>query len=100
MPNHLHWIASGSDWHSDLLAMVAVFKQKTAFRAHQAGWSFAWQKDFWDRIIRSNEEYGNQVRYILRNPVRQGLCQNWIDWPFKGVLGQTWEQLAVSIASL
>ena len=32
--------------------------------------------------------------------VRRGLVAHWEHWPHRGVLGQTWEQLAVNIATL
>lgn len=76
-----------------------IFKQKTTYRARRAGKDFAWQKDFYDHIIRAAEDYGAQVRYILRNPVRRGLCERWEDWPYKGVIGQSWEELAATIAA-
>lgn len=100
MPDHLHLILSGRNDSSDLLKLIASFKQKTTYRSRKAGMTFAWQKDFYDHIIRRNEDYGAQVRYLLRNPVRAGLCVKWQDWPHKGVLGQTWEQLALNIATL
>jgi putative transposase len=100
MPDHLHLMVSGQDQQSDLLAMIKDFKQKTTFRLRKGRHAFGWQKDFYDHIVRKNEDYGAQVRYLLRNPVRRGLCEHWQDWPHKGVLGQTWEQLAISIATL
>jgi len=100
MPDHLHLMVSGEDAQADLLALVKDFKQKVTFRVHQQGESFEWQKDFYDHIVRANEDYGAQVRYLLRNPVRWRLCERWQDWPHKGVLGQTWEQLAVATATL
>jgi len=100
MPDHLHLIVSGIDEQGDLLALVERFKQKTTYRLRQAGTEFAWQKDFYDHIIRASEDYGAQVRYLLRNPVRRGLCELWEHWPHKGVLGQTWEDLAVNIGTL
>lgn len=80
--------------------VVKDFKQKTVFRVRQGGRQFASQKDFYDHVVRASEDYGAQVRYLLRNPVRWGLCRDWQEWPHKGVLGQTWEQLAVAIATL
>ncbi|MBU6401413.1 MAG: hypothetical protein KGS61_13940 [Verrucomicrobia bacterium] len=100
MPDHAHVMVSGRDAEADLLAMISGFKQKTVYRAHRAGWVFAWQKDFYDHLVRANEDYGAQVRYLLRNPVRRGLCARWQDWAHKGVLGQTWEQLALNIGTL
>jgi len=99
MPDHAHLILSGAHRDSDLLAMVKEFKQKTTFRARKTLPSFAWQKDFYDHIIRDETDYANQVRYILRNPVRAGLCDRWQDWPHRFVLGQTWEDLALNIAT-
>ncbi len=100
MPDHLHLIVSGAGPESDLHAMISLFKQKTTYRLHQADQSFAWQKDFYDHIIRATEDYGAQVRYLLRNPVRQGLCERWEDWAYKGVLGQTWEELLARIVTM
>ena len=37
---------------------------------------------------------------LLRNPVRRGLVAHWEHWPHRGVLGQTWEQLAMNIGTL
>jgi len=100
MPEHVHLVVSGRGPESDLLALIKEFKQKTTFRIRQRPQPFRWQKDFWDHIIRANEDYGAQIRYILRNPVRRGLVDYWEQWPHKVILGLTWEQLAVSIATL
>ena len=98
MPDHVHLIVSGSGDDSDLLRLVKEFKQKTTFRVRKSGAVFAWQKDFWDHVIRDQQDYANQVHYILRNPVRKGLCLRWEDWAYRGVLGQTWEDLTQNIA--
>ena len=99
MPDHVHLIVSGKDHGSDLLRLVAEFKQKTCFRLRKEGMQFAWQKDFYDHLIRANEDYAAHVRYVLRNPVRRGLCLRWEDWPHKGVLGQSWQDLALNTAT-
>ena len=100
MPDHVHLMVSGKETHGGLLAMVGQFKQKTTFRVRAAGKPFAWEKDFYDHIVRASEDYGAQVRYLLRNPGRKGWCRHWEEWPHKGVLGQTWEQLALNIGTL
>lgn len=100
MPGHVHLIASGAGEQSDLLALVERFKQKTTFRIRRTGIGFARQKDFYDHIIRAKEDYGAQVRYLLRNPVRRNLCEHWEHWPHKGVLGQSWQDLALNIGTL
>lgn len=100
MPDHLHLIVSGGNESTDLWAMVSQFKGRAAREIGKSQNGFQWQKDFFDHIMRSTEDYGAQVRYLLRNPVRQGLCAHWEEWPYKGVLGQTWEELALNISTL
>lgn len=43
-----------------------------------------WQKDYYDHIIRRPEDVQKHVRYILDNPVRKGLVDDWKKYPFKG----------------
>jgi len=41
-----------------------------------------WQKSFHDRVVRSDKELYNKLRYIDFNPVKHGLVKDSIDWPF------------------
>lgn len=40
-----------------------------------------WQKESYDHFVRSRREFGNIVAYILNNPVKAGICENWEDFP-------------------
>jgi len=46
-----------------------------------------WQKDFYDHVIRKDNDIATHVRYILDNPVRRGLVSLWQEYPFKGSIG-------------
>jgi hypothetical protein len=46
-----------------------------------------WQKDFYDHIIKKNEGLSTQVRYILDNPVRNGIVSHWQEYRYKGSIG-------------
>ncbi len=46
-----------------------------------------WKKDFYDHVIRTNEDIVTQVKCILDNPVRKGLVLSWQGYPFKGSIG-------------
>jgi REP element-mobilizing transposase RayT len=46
-----------------------------------------WQKDFYDHVIRKDEDIAIQVRYILDNPVRRGLVSSWQEYQFRGSIG-------------
>ena len=56
-----------------------------------------WQKDFYDHIMRTQEDIVAQVKYILDNPVRKGLVVNWEDYPFKGSIGCKLEDVLAGI---
>jgi hypothetical protein len=45
-----------------------------------------WQKDFFDRQLRSQESYRQKWLYELENPVKAGLVNRWEDWPYHGEL--------------
>ena len=36
-----------------------------------------WQKESYDHFVRSRREFGNIVAYILNNPVKAGICEDW-----------------------
>jgi putative transposase len=46
----------------------------------------SWQRDVWDRQIRSLADLDEKRSYVRMNPVRAGLCRSPDDWPYKGVL--------------
>ncbi len=45
-----------------------------------------WQRDYFDRFIRTTESYGEKWEYMRLNPVRAGLTANADDWPYEGVI--------------
>ena len=87
MPDHMHLILQGTDDTSDAWQAMVDFKQKTGFWLSKNRPEFSWQKDFYDHVIRSDEDLGAQIRYVANNPVRRGLVKNWIDYRFTGAIG-------------
>ena len=47
---------------------------------------FFWQPSFWDHFVRRDEGLRAAVEYVLANPVRRGLAQDWRDYQFSGSL--------------
>lgn len=39
-----------------------------------------WEEESYDRLVRNEAELVRIVQYILNNPVKAGLCQNWREW--------------------
>jgi REP element-mobilizing transposase RayT len=90
MPNHVHvvfkMISKNVDLHSDLAPILHSWKSFTAKRANEIlrREGIFWQREYYDHVIRSDEEFGHYVNYTLQNPVKAGLCNNWTQWPWSG----------------
>ncbi len=84
MPDHCHFLIQGNTDDSNLLRFMKDFKQRSGywFSKNMAG--ISWQKDFYDHILRKDEDIKKMVYYILGNPLRKRLIDNWKEYPFKG----------------
>jgi putative transposase len=97
MPDHVHLVLQGLDDESDLRKTVADFKQATGFWFARNEKNVRWQKDFYDRIVRSPHHVAAEVRYVLENPVRKGMVADYQDYPFHGSIGIDLEEVLSSI---
>ena len=84
MPDHCHILIEGKSDDSVLWQCVVDFKQKSGYWLSQNQYPQEWQKDFYDHILRKDEDLETQVSYILWNPVRKGLVEDWKTYPYKG----------------
>ena len=92
MPNHVHWLLTPMKQEktgkldSLLIEIVQGFK---SFTAHQANKQLRrvgpfWNREYYDHLIRSSEEFGRLIIYTIENPVKAGLGNNWQDWLWTG----------------
>lgn len=75
MPNHFHCIfilEHESDKSKESISnIIGAFKSITTIELHKNGISkFKWQRSFYDRIIRNENELFNIRKYIDQNPLR------------------------------
>lgn len=75
MPNHFHCIfilENESDKCKESISnIIGAFKSITTIELHKNGFSnFKWQRSFYDRIIRNENELFNIRKYIDQNPLR------------------------------
>jgi len=87
MPDHCHLLVEGRKEDSDLLRFMKEFKQRSGYwfsKSMPTLQTIKWQKDFYDHILRNDEDVQKHVFYILENPIRKGLVANWKEYPFKG----------------
>jgi REP element-mobilizing transposase RayT len=84
MPDHTHLLLRGESEAADVLRAMRTFKQQSGFWLSLNHPSIHWQKDYYDHILRSDEAFERHIHYILNNPVRKGMVENWKDYRFKG----------------
>jgi putative transposase len=93
MPEHLHLLLRGASSTADAWAAMAAFKQRSGFWMAANRLESKWQKDYWDHIVRRDEDLRAHIRYIANNPVRRGLAAEWDEYPFTGAIGHDMREL-------
>ncbi len=88
MPDHVHLFARPAVEAKSLARWVETWKSigartlATALKIRPP----LWQADYFDRFLRSTDNYSEKWDYVQMNPVRAGLCARPEDWPWKGCL--------------
>lgn len=87
MPDHIHFFCAPNAATPEPLEPWMRF-WRTDVTKHWPNCSEVpiWQRDYWDRQLRSGDSYSAKWIYVTNNPVRHGLVQNAEDWPYKGEL--------------
>jgi REP element-mobilizing transposase RayT len=83
MPDHVHLIVTPYD---DVLLWDLLDDIKGA-SVHQVNRVLGrrgklWQRESFDRMLRSDENLYKKCEYIFNNPVRAGLVERWEDYPW------------------
>ena len=76
MPDHFHWLV---ELHNgDLSRLMQRTKSRSARAVNKARQSFGvlWQKGYFDRALRREEDLKAMARYIVANPLRAGLVEH------------------------
>jgi len=92
MPDHVHLLLGGNDENSDIKKCLDSFKQKSGFWLYKNFPEYKWQKDYYDHILRKNEDLAVQMKYILNNPVRAGIVDNWKEYKMRGSTNHNLEE--------
>jgi putative transposase len=83
MPDHIHLLMCNAG--STLGSLIQGFKGRTSSRLHRLEPDLVvWQPGYWDHIVRKEEGLYDVLLYILLNPVRGGLVNDWWDYPWLG----------------
>jgi putative transposase len=87
MPDHLHLLCGSNNFGVSVLDLVNQFKGKST----RIGWKCGikgslWQRRSYDHILRKEEDLEETSKYIVNNPVRRGIVEEWAQYPFSGYL--------------
>ena len=87
MPDHVHLLLSLRRHGQPLSRWVGDLKRWIVRQARTGvGRDLAWQPNFFEYVVRESADVTTIARYILQNPVRQGLVARWQDYPWCGSL--------------
>jgi REP element-mobilizing transposase RayT len=84
MPDHLHALIGLGESGRSLGEVCGAFKSLST----RAYWHWyegkLWQRQYFDHIIRNEEDFFECLEYIKMNPVRKNLVEQWGQWPYTG----------------
>ena len=84
MPDHLHLLVEGIELESDMKKFISSFKQSTGFNYKKQSGQQLWQANYYEHVLRKEEDTHRIVDYIFANPVRKAMVE---DYRFYGLLG-------------
>jgi len=81
MPDHFHWLFRLQN-EGTLSGVMNNVKSNSTRRINQflGRQGTVWQKGYYDRAIRTDEDLKSVARYIVMNPIRAGIVENCRDY--------------------
>lgn len=85
MPNHIHLLLTLNQSFSlsTILGSVKGFTSREANKIPGRSGKF-WQREYFDKIIKTQRQFEFVIRYILKNPIKAGFCEEFYQWPWNG----------------
>ena len=84
MPDHVHVLIEGTAPNSDMKEFAKAAKQYAGFYYKKHTVRSLWQPSYWDHVLRDEEDTWSVARYIVENPLTDGLAQSPDEYPFLG----------------
>jgi REP element-mobilizing transposase RayT len=84
MPDHLHALVGLGESGRSLSEVCGAFKSLSTRAYWQWHKGKLWQRQYYDHIVRNEEDFFECVEYIKMNPVRKHLVEIWEQWPYTG----------------
>ncbi|HVO74105.1 MAG TPA: transposase [Ignavibacteriaceae bacterium] len=83
MPNHVHLVFRLLKENKGISKIMQSIKRISALGCNKLlnREGRFWQDESFDRLVRSNLELYNIINYVINNPVKAGLVDDWRKWP-------------------
>ena len=85
MPNHVHVILDKESFpQSSLTSLFGSIKGYSAYNINKelgSGGKF-WSSEIYDHLIRNDKDLINQIKYLINNPVKANLVEEWEEWKY------------------
>lgn len=84
---HVSQVEGSLIYESDEAPLDVIMHSLKSWTANQANvligrsGSF-WEHENYDHVVRNDDEFDRIVNYVLQNPVKARLVQNWQEWPW------------------
>ncbi|QEN88860.1 transposase [Labrys sp. KNU-23] len=90
MPNHIHCLFEPMERYllADIVKSWKTYSANSANRLLGRSGPF-WQRDYFDRYMRSEEQLAKTINYIEQNPVLAGLCNDAATWRWSSAAGHS-----------
>jgi len=92
LPDHMHCVWTLPDGAADFALRWKVIKFAFARRLPKTevltatqrsrGERGIWQRRYWEHLIQDERDYRHHVDYVHRNPLKHGLVEHVVDWPY------------------
>ena len=92
LPEHLHCVLTLPRGDSDFSVRWRLIKsgfsralpktERLSAVRQAAGERGIWQRHFWEHLIRDELDYQRHVDYVHVNPLKHGLVNRVVDWPY------------------
>ena len=87
MPNHVHVLLTLKKKDNVSHSLPYIMQNHKRFTAKKCNQILDrtgqfWHREYFDHYCRSEEEYNSIVWYILNNPVKAKLIENWQEWKY------------------
>ena len=81
MPDHVHLLMTPLS--ENLIDLISKWKGYATHLVWNKGYEGkVWQRSFYDHALRKDEDVKRVAEYIVCNPVRKGLVQDWSSYPY------------------